>query len=277
MPEFTFATLLPLIGILVGAGIASGLLAGLFGVGGGAVLVPVLYQLFGFLDVDGSVRMHLAVGTSLAIIVPTSLQSYRKHKAKGAVDAPTLKLWAVPVVLGVLLGSASAAFAPGAVLKIVFVLVAGLTAAKLLSGRDDWRIAETLPGAALMRLYGLVIGLLSALMGIGGGMIGNLVQSLYNMPIHRAVATSAGLGVLISIPGAVGYVIGGWQKMASLPDFSLGYVSLIGFAIVAPLSTFVAPWGVKLAHGLSKRQLEIAFGLFLLAVSIRFLVALFDS
>jgi uncharacterized protein len=277
MLEFTPETILPLIGILAIAGIASGLLAGLFGVGGGAVLVPVLYQLFGFLDVDSAVRMHLAVGTSLAIIIPTSLQSYRKHKAKGAVDGETLKLWALPVVFGVALGSASAAFAPAAVLKVVFVLVAGMTAIRLLSGKDKWRLAETLPGAAIMRFFGFIIGLFSALMGIGGGMIGNLVQSLYNVPIHRAVATSAGLGVLISIPGALGYMAGGWPKMASLPEFSLGFVSLIGFVIVAPLSTLVAPLGVRLAHGLTKRQLEIAFGVYLSAVSIRFLIALFDA
>jgi uncharacterized protein len=276
MPSLPIGELLPLAAILVAAGIASGLLAGLFGVGGGAVLVPVLYQLFGFLDVDSSVRMHLAVGTSLAIIVPTSLQSYRKHKAKGAVDNATLKVWAVPVVIGVVIGSVGAALAPAAVLKSVFIIVAGLTALKLLSGRDDWRLGETLPGAALMRAYGFVIGLFSALMGIGGGMIGNLVQTFYNVPIHRAVATSAGLGVLISIPGTLGYVLGGWSKLPELPALSFGYVSVIGFVIVAPLSAFVAPYGVRLAHGMSKRKLEIAFGLFLLAVSIRFAVALFD-
>ncbi len=188
----------------------------------------------------------------------------------------TLKLWAVPVVIGVILGSAAAAFAPGALLKIVFVLVAGATAIKLLSGREDWRLGETLPGAPLMRVYGFVIGLFSALMGIGGGMIGNLVQTFYNVAIHRAVATSAGLGVLISIPGALGYVIGGWPKLGELPPLSLGYVSVLGFLIVAPLAAYVAPFGVRLAHGLSKRKLEIAFGVFLLAVSLRFILALFD-
>jgi uncharacterized protein len=269
--------LLTLAAVLIAAGVVSGLLAGLFGVGGGAVLVPVLYQLLGVLQVDPSVRMHLAVGTSLAIIIPTSLQSYRKHRAKGAVDMPTLKLWAVPVVIGVVLGSAAAAFAPGSVLKIVFVLVAGATALKLLSGRNDWRLGETMPGALVMRIYGFVIGLFSALMGIGGGMIGNLVQTFYNVPIHRAVATSAGLGVLISIPGTIGYMIGGWWERALLPPFSIGFVSIIGFLIVAPLSAFVAPIGVRLAHGLSKRKLEVAFGVFLLAVSARFLIALFDA
>jgi uncharacterized protein len=269
------AELLPLIIILLLAGVASGLLAGLFGVGGGAVLVPVLYQLFGFLGIDEGVRMHLSVGTSLAIIIPTSIQSYRKHYAKGAVDVPTLKLWAVPVVLGVIAGSALAAFAPAALLKIVFIVVAGATAIKLLAGRDDWIIAEKFPGSGVMRIYGAATGFLSSLMGIGGGMIGNLVQTFHAVPIHRAVATSAGLGVLISIPGAIGYMIGGWPQRASLPLGSLGYVSLIGFVIVAPVATLAAPFGVKLAHGLSKRRLEVALGVFLIAVSLRFALALF--
>jgi uncharacterized protein len=274
MPELAFATLWPFALTLVAAGIASGLLAGLFGVGGGAVLVPVLYQLFEIGGVPAEVRTHLAVGTSLAIIVPTSIASFRKHLAKGAVDTATLKIWAVPVVLGVLAGSAVAAFAPAALLKLVFVLVATVTAAKLLLGKDSWRLADTLPGALAMRLYGGVIGLLSALMGIGGGMLGNLVQTFYGVAIHRAVATSAGLGVLISIPGALGYVLAGWPKLALLPPLSLGYVSALGLVIVAPLATLTAPFGVRLAHGLSRRALEIAFGVFLIAVSARFLAAL---
>jgi uncharacterized protein len=277
MLGLTLGEFVPLIAILIAAGVASGLLAGLFGVGGGAVLVPVLYQLFQVIGVENAVRMHLAVGTSLAIIVPTSLASYRKHKAKGAVDMPTLRLWAVPVVLGVILGSALAAFAPSALLKATFVLVALPVAVKLLSGRDGWRLADAMPGPLPMRIYGFLIGLLSALMGIGGGMIGNLVQTFYGVAIHRAVATSAGLGVLISIPGALGYVAAGWPKLGLLPPFSLGFVSVIGFLIVAPLATYMAPFGVKLAHGLSKRKLEIAFGLFLLAVSLRFAIALFES
>jgi uncharacterized protein len=255
----------------------TGVLAGLFGVGGGAIIVPALYEAFKLMGVPTSVIMPLCVGTSLAIIVPTSIASYRKHRAKGAVDMPTLRLWAVPVVIGVILGSALAAFSPAALLKIVFVLVAGATAAKLLAGRDDWRLSESLPQAWPMRAYGFVIGLFSALMGIGGGMIGNLVQTFHGAPIHRAVATSAGLGVLISIPGVIGYMLAGWPKLAGLPAFSLGYVSVIGFLIVAPLATLTAPLGVRLAHGLSKRRLETAFGVFLLGVSARFLLALFES
>jgi uncharacterized protein len=270
----TLSELLPFVVLLLVSGAAAGVLAGIFGVGGGAVTVPVLYQMLELAGVPADVRMHLAVGTSLAVIVPTSIQSYRKHKAKGAVDDTTLKLWAVPTVIGVLAGSALAASAPAAVLKGVFILVATLTAFKLLSGRDDWKLGSAMPAAGIMRALGLGIGFLSALMGIGGGMIGNLLQTLYGVPIHRAVATSSGLGVLISIPGTIGYMIAGWPKLSQLPPFSLGYVSAIAFIIVAPLATYTTPYGVKLAHALSKRQLETAFGIFLLLVSARFLTAL---
>lgn len=260
---------------LLAAGVLTGLLAGMFGVGGGAVIVPILYQIFTFLGVPEEVRMHLCVGTSLAIIIPTSIQSYRTHRAKGKVLEDVLKSWAVPVVLSVLVGGLIAAFAPALVLKLVFVIVAGANAVKQLAGRDDWRIAPELPGLIGMRAYGVLIGLASALMGIGGGAISNMILTLHGKAIHNAVATSSGLGVLISIPGALSYVAAGWPKMAVLPPFSMGYVSLMGLLLVAPVSAFAAPYGARLAHRLPKRTLEVAFGLFLLIVSLRFLWGIF--
>ena len=265
------ADLVPLVVALLAAGLITGLLAGMFGVGGGAVIVPVLYQIFGMIGVPEAVKMHLAVGTSLAIIIPTSIQSYRTHRAKGKVLEDVLKVWALPVVLFVLVGGLIAAFAPPLVLKLVFVLVAGSNAIKLLAGRDDWRIAPELPGKAGMRAYGVLIGLASSLMGIGGGAISNMILTLHGKAIHNAVATSSGLGVLISIPGAISYIAAGWAKMPMLPPLSVGYVSLLGFALIAPTSTLVAPYGARLAHRLGKRTLEIAFGCFLLAVSLRFI------
>lgn len=255
---------------LLAAGAVTGVLAGLFGVGGGAVMVPVLYQLFALIGVPEEVRMHLSVGTSLAVIIPTSIRSFRGHLKRDAVDMETLKRWAVPVVVGVVLGSLIAAYVSSAALKGVFAVVATLNGLKLLIGRDDWRLGDAMPGTIGHGAYGLGIGVLSALMGIGGGVFGNMVMTLYNRPIHRAIATSAGLGVLISIPGALGYVWAGWPKMSLLPPFSLGYVSLIGAALIIPTSVWLAPLGVKLAHGFSKRRLEIAFGLFLMLVGLRF-------
>jgi uncharacterized membrane protein YfcA len=275
MLAIPLADLIPLAVALLAAGVLTGLLAGMFGVGGGAVIVPVLYQIFGFLGVPDDVRMHLCVGTSLAIIIPTSIQSYRTHRAKGKVLEDVLRAWAVPVVLSVLLGGLIAAFAPALVLKLVFVFVAGANAIKQLAGRDDWRISPDLPGVIGMRAYGMLIGLASALMGIGGGAISNMILTLHGKTIHNAVATSSGLGVLISIPGALSYIVAGWPKMAVLPPFSVGFVSLLGLVLVAPVSAFAAPYGARLAHRLQKRTLEVAFGLFLLAVSLRFLWGIF--
>lgn len=256
---------------LLGAGVITGLLAGLFGVGGGAVIVPVLYQIFGMVGVPEDVRMHLCVGTSLAIIIPTSISSFRTHLSKGKVLMEVLKVWALPVIVGVVLGSVIAAWAPGQVLKGVFVMVASINAFKLLAGRDSWRLGESLPGKAGLGAFGFVIGLASSLMGIGGGVIANMFLTLFGVSMHSAVATSAGLGVLISIPGALGYVLAGWSKMAMLPPLSLGFISILGFLLVAPTSTYLAPYGARLAHATPKRRLEIGFGIFLLLTAARFI------
>ncbi len=262
------------------AGGVTGLLAGLFGVGGGTVAVPVLYELFRYLGVPEDVLMPLSIGTSLAIIIPTSIRSYRAHLARGAVDTSLLKAWAVPVVVGVIAGSVIARYAPAELFKFVFIVVAGVSAIRLLFGKDSWKLADQLPGKLAIRFCGLIIGVLSSLMGIGGGQLSNLFMTFYNRPIHQAVATSSGLGILISIPGALGYIYAGWPRAAQFPDvaalqppLALGYVSLLGFFLVIPTSILAAPVGVKLAHSLSKRKLEVAFGVFLLLICLRFLIS----
>ncbi|MBV5262532.1 sulfite exporter TauE/SafE family protein [Pinisolibacter aquiterrae] len=265
---------LELAGVLLAAGVVSGLLAGLFGVGGGAVIVPVLFQLFGVIGVPDALRMQLAVGTSLAVIIPTSIRSFMTHRARGAVDEELLKAWALPVIGGVILGSWLASFAPSAVFKLVFVFVAWATAIKLGFGKASWTIAQDIPKEPGRSIIGVVTGLLSALMGIGGGSIVNLVMSFCNRPIHQSVATSSGVGVLISIPGAIGFMAAGWSKMGELPPLSIGYVSLIGAALIMPTSVYVAPIGARLAHRLPKRTLEIVFALFLALMGLRFLVSL---
>ncbi len=259
---------------VVAGGVATGILAGLFGIGGGAIIVPVLYELFRALGVPEEVRMQLCVGTSMAVIIPTSIRAYLTHRAKGAVLTDVLHQWIPSTVAGVVLGSAIAYVAPASVFKIVFTTVVTLIAIKLLFGRDSWRLGDELPGRLAMALYGLLIGGTSALMGVGGGSLSNIVQTLYGKPLHNAVATSSGLGVPITIAGTIGLMIAGWPKMALLPPLSVGYVSLIGVAIMAPVSSFTAPYGAQLAHRLSKRQLEIGFGLFLLVVSARFIASL---
>jgi uncharacterized protein len=266
--------LLLLAALIIVAGFVTGILAGLFGIGGGALIVPVLYEVFRVLGVPDEVRFQLCVGTSIAIIVPTNVFSYFTHRGKGAVMMDVVRAWAVPAVIGVAAGSAIAAFAPGAVLKLAFVLIASVIAFKLLFGRETWRLADDLPGRAAMAAYGACVGLAASLMGISGGSVSNMILTLYGKPIHKAVATSAGLGVPITVAGTIGYILAGLPQRALLPPFSLGFVSLIGFALMAPVSSFTAPYGARLAHALSKRRLEIAFGCFLLAVCIRFTASL---
>jgi uncharacterized membrane protein YfcA len=262
------------VAIIVG-GVITGLLAGLFGIGGGAVIVPVLYEVFRILDVPDTVRMQLCIGTSLAIILPTTIQSYLTHRAKGLVVPGVLRLWTVPAVIGVICGAAIAYFAPSAVFKVAFVVIAGFIAVKFMFAGDRWNLGTDLPGAGLMRLYGFIIGLTSSLMGVSGGSLSNIGLTLYGKSIHQAVATSAGLGVPITIVGTLGYVLAGWHDRALLPPLSLGFVSLIGVVIMAPMSSFAAPYGARLAHRLSRRTLEIAFASFLMLISARFLISLF--
>jgi uncharacterized membrane protein YfcA len=266
--------LLLLAGLIVVAGFITGILAGLFGIGGGALIVPVLYEVFGALGVSDAVRFQLCVGTSIAIIVPTNVLSYRTHRAKGLVMMDVLRAWAVPSVIGVAAGSAIAAFAPAAVLKLAFALIASVIAFKLLAARDSWQLAENLPGRAGMIGYGFFVGLCSSLMGISGGSVANMILTLHGKSMHNAVATSAGLGVPITIAGTIGYMLAGLPQQALMPVLSIGFVSLIGFALMAPVASFTAPYGARLAHRLSKRHLEIAFGCFLLIVSVRFVASL---
>lgn len=256
------------------AGAVAGLLAGMLGIGGAAIIVPVLYELFRVLGVPDEVRMQLCVGTSLAFIVPTSIRSYLAHYSKGAVRTDILRLWAAPIVIWVIIGAVIAHFAPGALFKLVFVVGGGLMSIKLLLGREHWRLGHELPGKATTIAIGSLIGLFSSLMGVGGGAFGTMFLTLYGLSIHAAIATTSGLGVLISIPGAIGYMIAGWPAQALLPPFSVGYVSFLALALFAPASVLAAPYGARLSHRLSRRTLEVAFGVFLLLVSIRFLISL---
>ena len=259
---------------IVASGVVTGLLAGLFGIGGGAVIVPVLYEVFRILDVPDEVRMQLCVGTSLAIIVPTNIRSYLAHRAKGAVDHQVVKLWVLPALAGIAIGSVVAAFAPAAVFRMAFVVMAGVIAFKLLFGRDSWRLADDFPGQPAMSAFGMLIGLSSSLMGVSGGSVSNMIQTLYGRSIHQAVATSAGLGVPISIAGTIGYMLAGLPHQALLPPLSIGFVSLIGVIVMAPVSSLVAPYGARLAHALPRRRLEIGFAIFLLVVCARFVASL---
>jgi len=259
---------------VMAAGVVTGILAGLFGIGGGAVIVPVLFEVFRTLGVPEEVRMQLCIGTSLAIIVPTALRSYRAHRERGLVIPGVLQQWSVPAIIGVALGSTAAAVAPAGVFEAAFSLIAAVIAGKLLFGRESWVVAGELPGSGVMRVYGLVIGIASALMGISGGSPVTMILTLYGKPIHNAVATAAGIGVPITVAGTIGYCLAGLPHQAMMPPLSIGFVSVIGVVLIAPISSYVAPLGARLAHRLPRRWLEAAFGLLLLLVGLRFLVRL---
>jgi uncharacterized protein len=262
-------------GWLLAAGLVTGVLAGLFGIGGGSILVPVLYELFRSLGVDEAVRMHLAVGTSLAVIVPTSLRSFAGHRARGAVDMELVRSMALAVVAGVCLGAVLARYSDEAVLKGIWVVAASLISLKLFFGREDWRLGGAIPGQPFRAVYGAFVGLLSTLMSIGGGVFITALMTFYGHTMQRAVGTSSAFGPIIAIPGALGFVWAGWHA-AGLPPGSLGYVSLLGALLIAPTSVLAAPLGVRIAHGISRRTLELAFATFLALVGVRFLLSLID-
>lgn len=247
---------------LVLAGAVGGLVAGMLGVGGGIVIVPVLYHVLGLVGIDEGVRMHIAVGTSLATIIPTSISSLRAHSKKGAVDRELLKRWAVPMILGVAIASVIGANLRGQWLAVIFACVALPVALHMALWGEKKRIADHLPTAPTGLLLPFGIGGLSTLMGIGGGTLGVPTMTLCGVPIHRAVGTASAFGAIIAIPGTIGAILGGWG-MTNLPPWSVGFVNLLGFILIAPASFFMAPIGANLAHSIEKQRLRAVFALFI--------------
>ena len=260
--SFDASHMVLLASLLLAAGAIAGVTAGLLGVGGGIVLVPVLWNLFTALGVDESIRMHIAVGTSLATIIATSASSVRAHHRRGAVDFAFLRSWGPWIFVGVLAGTALAGYVRGPVLTLVFASVALVVALYMGLARPDWRIVERLPVGAPKALLAAVVGAVSAMMGIGGGTLSVPILSLCGYPMHRAVGTAAAVGFIIGIPGAIGFVVAGWDQ-PDLPPLSAGYVSLLGFALIFPTSTLLAPYGARLAHRLNTRHLKRVFAVFL--------------
>lgn len=262
---------LPLVLTMLAAGAVAGVLAGMLGVGGGIVIVPVLEMALGLHGVDPAIRMHIAVATSLATIIPTSISSSRAHHGRGAVDWGLVKYWGPFIVVGALLGTLLAAQVEGAVLSTVFAVVAFVVAIKLVLPLDDYHPWPAVPRGAAGAVTPTVIGGLSTMMGIGGGTLSVAALTLMSQSIHRAVGTAAFFGLLISVPGMLGYVVSGWGD-PRLPVGNIGYVNLIGFALISVTTVLTAPLGAKIAHRLSRRHLSMAFGLFLLAAAVRMLL-----
>lgn len=264
------ASLALLAGVLLCAGLGAGVLAGLLGVGGGIVIVPVLSSMLGLTGTGEDVAMHVAVGTSLASIIPTAISSNRAHYQRGAVDVDLLKSWAPAVAVGVLLGAALASVAKGAALSAVFGVVALGVALYMSLVPENVRLADHPPTGWLKNVIAATIGAISAMMGIGGGSLTVPTLALSNYPIRRAVGTSSAIGLVIAVPGALGFIAGGWGT-AGLPALSLGYVNLLGLALIVPASMWAAPFGAKLAHSIPPVWLRRAFAVFLGLTSLKML------
>ncbi|WP_290698377.1 sulfite exporter TauE/SafE family protein [Amphritea sp.] len=253
---------------LMVTGIVAGLMAGLLGVGGGIVIVPVLYHLFTFLGVDETVRMHVAVGTSLATIIPTSIISARSHYLRGSLDRNLLKKLVPGVIVGVVIGAIASGYLNGNILTAVFASIALLVSLNMAFKKEGFSIADGLPGPAGSGLIGAFIGGISALMGIGGGTLSVPILSALRVPMINAVGTGAALGLVISVPGAIGFLING-IGVESRPPLTLGYINLIGLALIVPATMLMAPVGAKLAHAINAKLLKQLFALFLFITALR--------
>lgn len=254
--------------LLLAIGAFAGLLAGLLGVGGGIVLVPAFYYAFGALGFDGPQLMQMCLATSLATIIVTSLRSLHAHNKKGAVDWDILRTWAPGIVLGALVGVFLVAALRTVALQFIFGLLAIVVGLYMTFGRNHWRIALAMPTGIARVVLSPLLGFLSVLMGIGGGSFGVPVMSLYNTPIHRAVATAAGFGVLIAVPSVVVLL---FSPVAIAPPFTVGSVNLIAFGLVIAMTLVTAPWGAALAHKTDATRLKRGFGIFLVLVALNML------
>ncbi|WMS42117.1 sulfite exporter TauE/SafE family protein [Acuticoccus sp. MNP-M23] len=259
--------------VLAVAGALAGLIAGLLGVGGGIVIVPVLFYLLPAAGVPEDLCMHMAVATSLATIVTTSIISARSHYKRGGVDVALLKGLAPAIVLGAVIGVILGGKASGSTLTLIFAVIALIVSVHMAFFKGRQIGTGGVPGQPVRSLIGLIIGGISVVMGIGGGTLSVPIFSLSGMEMRRAVGTAAAIGLLIALPGTIGFAITGWGE-PGLPQGSVGYVSLIGFALIAPLSMLFAPLGAKLAHTIPQVWLSRVFALFLVATSIKMLTSL---
>ncbi|MFD1695373.1 sulfite exporter TauE/SafE family protein [Roseibium aestuarii] len=262
MEDLSLASMALLAGALLATGVVAGIIAGLLGVGGGIVIVPVLYYMFSGLGLDPDVLMHVAVGTSLATIVATGYSSARAHWKRGSVDLDLLKRWWWSIAIGVIAGATLAGNISGGALTIIFGVVALLVSLNMLFRQNGSALAKHLPGSPFKELIGFVIGGISVMMGIGGGTLGVPILTLFNYPIRLAVGTAAAIGLIIAIPGALASMYFGLGE-EGLPPFSIGYVNLIGFFLIIPASTYCAPLGARIAHAIDASKLKLVFALFL--------------
>jgi uncharacterized protein len=266
MPDVT--TLLPMFALLLAIGAFAGIIAGLLGVGGGIVLVPAFFYAFGHLGYGSPDLMQVCLATSLATIIVTSIRSVAGHHRKAAVDAGILRHWGPFIVAGAIAGVLVAAQLRSAALQAIFGSLALLAGLYMAFGHPEWRLGQAMPKGFTRGLLGASIGFFSALMGIGGGTFGVPMMTLYAVPIHRAVATAAGFGLLISVPAAIGFL---FVSVENPPPYSIGAINLPAFLTVIAMTLMTTPLGVRLAHALNPKPLKRAFAVFIILVALNML------
>ena len=254
--------------LLLSVGAFAGMLAGLLGVGGGIILVPAFFYVFHALGYPDFQLMQVCLATSLATIIVTSIRSVMAHNRKGAVDWEILRSWAPGIVLGAVVGFFIASSLRSATLQMIFGVLAIIVGLYMTFGKAHWRVGDAMPKGVARIVLSPVIGFLSVLMGIGGGSFGVPTMSLYNVPIHRAVATAAGFGVIIAVPSVIGFLT---VDLQSPPPFTIGAVNLPAFILVIAMTLITAPWGAALAHRMDPKPLKRVFGVFLMLVAINML------
>ncbi len=270
MYAFEISQLLPLIALLMIIGAIAGVVAGLLGVGGGIILVPAFYYMFAALGYESEYLMQICVATSLATIIFTSIRSVLSHNKKGAVDWNILKRWAPGIAMGAVIGVLIAREMRSVSLMVIFGVLGTLVGFYLAFGRQNWRLGDAMPMGIGRVVTAPILGFLSVLMGIGGGSFGVPLMTLYNQPIHRAIATSAGFGVIIAVPSVIGFLMIGWG-MPVKPPLTIGLVNLPAFAVVVSMTLITAPFGVKLAHALDPKPLKTVFAFFIMLMALNML------
>lgn len=261
---------LPLVIGLLAAGALAGLMAGLLGVGGGIVMVPAMAVAFEIIGFDPNVYHHVAVGTSLAVIIATGISSARAHHRRGAVMVDVLRLWGPFIIGAALVGGLMARMYSGDVLRVIFGVVALFVALNIILPVQRTMMAKLGGSLLTNRISAAFIGYISALMGIGGGSLSVPTLVAFGNSMHKAVGTSAALGVLLSVPATIGFVVSGWEVVGR-PPLSLGYVNIPAMMLIGIMAASIAPFGAALAHRLEQKHLKLAFGVFLLLVGSRML------
>jgi len=262
-----------LISLLI-TGVFSGLIAGLLGVGGGLVVIPVVYYILNFYDYSSDISMHVAIASSIGIIFFTSISSLYAHYKLGNIETDVVKKWSIGIVLGSIFGAIFASSINGNALIIIFCFIASLVAISMFLNFNIV-LANNIPQNFLLNnTISFLIGYFSVLIGIGGGSFSVPILTIFGKNIYRAVGTSASIGFFIAFPGFITYALTGW-KIQGLPNYSLGYVSLPIVIIVSSVSIFTAPLGAKLSGQTNKKALKKIFATFLLLICVSLVIEQF--